>query len=60
MPLLTRSQEHRLDWFANMVLQGTYNVVADVFTEKGERITCLTATVTFSMNGLGDIDDNEL
>ncbi|KAG5926876.1 hypothetical protein E4U42_002843 [Claviceps africana] len=41
---------------------GTYNVVADVFSANDERITCLTATVTFSINGLGDFNfnDNEL
>lgn len=39
---------------------GTYNVVADVFTAGGERITCLTATVTFSLGGLGDFTGNEL
>ncbi|KAG6007752.1 hypothetical protein E4U21_005591 [Claviceps maximensis] len=39
---------------------GTYNVVADVFTAKDERITCLTATVSFSINGLGEFIDNEL
>ncbi|KAG5992190.1 hypothetical protein E4U54_003718 [Claviceps lovelessii] len=39
---------------------GTYTVVADVFTAKKERITCLTATVTFSINGLGEFTVNEL
>ncbi|KAG5989415.1 hypothetical protein E4U43_004506 [Claviceps pusilla] len=39
---------------------GTYTVVADVFTAKKERITCLTATVTFSINGQGEFTVNEL
>ncbi|KAG5984517.1 hypothetical protein E4U55_004413 [Claviceps digitariae] len=39
---------------------GTYTVVADVFNANDEPITCLTATVTFSMNGLADFDGNEL
>ncbi|GAB0135646.1 hypothetical protein EsDP_00003977 [Epichloe bromicola] len=42
---------------------GKYSVVADVLTANGERITCLTASVEFSLGGLGgigDSTDNEL
>ncbi|KAG6034930.1 hypothetical protein E4U41_006294 [Claviceps citrina] len=39
---------------------GTYTVIADVFTAKDERITCLTATVRFTVGSLGDITGNEL
>jgi len=28
-------------------MQGTYTVVADVYTEAGKKITCLTAKVAF-------------
>jgi hypothetical protein len=29
------------------ILQGQYTVLADVFTEAGDKITCLTAKIAF-------------
>ncbi|QPH15915.1 hypothetical protein C2857_000443 [Epichloe festucae Fl1] len=37
---------------------GNYRVVADVFTANGERITCLTASVEFSLGGFGGFGDS--
>jgi hypothetical protein len=35
---------------ANIVPQGNYQVLADVFTKDGDKITCLKARVSFSRN----------
>ena len=34
---------------ANGFVKGTYHVLADVFTKDNEKITCLEATVTFTL-----------
>ncbi|KAG6052769.1 hypothetical protein E4U17_005429 [Claviceps sp. LM77 group G4] len=43
----------------NEIPPGTYTVTADVFSARHERITCLTTTVKFNMNGLGESDDGD-
>ncbi|KAG5992913.1 hypothetical protein E4U52_002444 [Claviceps spartinae] len=43
----------------NEIPPGTYTVTADVFSAHHKRITCLTATVKFNMNGSGESDDGD-
>ncbi|KAG5936338.1 hypothetical protein E4U60_002644 [Claviceps pazoutovae] len=43
----------------NEIPPGTYTVTADVFSASHKRITCLTATVKFNMNGLVESDDGD-
>ncbi|RFU73150.1 phosphatidylglycerol phosphatidylinositol transfer [Trichoderma arundinaceum] len=38
---------------------GTYNVLADVYSEDDEKITCLKATVNFPRPSLGSFQDTE-
>lgn len=40
--------------------QGKYTVLADVFNADDTHITCLTATVAFTIGGMGFFNENEL